>query len=113
MKLAYVAGPYRSKTINGIVQNIREAEAIAGELWKRGFAVICPHKNTALLDGIVPDQTFLDGDFVMLRRCDLVVLTPRWEESVGARAERDEAERYGIPVVVWPDLPSILSSREG
>lgn len=94
--VAYVAGPYRGKTIRDVVENIREAEAAAVELWKRGYAVICPHKNTALLDGIATDEVFLQGDLEILKRCDLLVLLPRWQESAGAVAEHDYAREHGI-----------------
>lgn len=42
-----------------------------------------------------------DFDFEILRRCDLLVMLPRWQESSGARLERCMAERDGIPVYVW------------
>ncbi len=42
MKIAYTAGSYRASTEYGLVQNIRKAEAVAIELWKMGYAVICP-----------------------------------------------------------------------
>jgi len=78
---------------------IEAARAIAVQLWCLGFAVICPHLNTAFLDGACPDDVWLAGDLVMLRRCDLVVMVPGWERSVGATAERDEALSRNIPVV--------------
>ena len=78
MKLLYIAGPYRAATEHGVAENIRRAEAMAIDLWKLGAAVLCPHKNTAFLGGVVPDQTFLDGDLVMMLRCDAVVTLPNW-----------------------------------
>ena len=59
MLVAYVAGPYRSETIYGIEQNIQRAKRLAAELWKRGYAVICPHANSAFMDGVCDDETFL------------------------------------------------------
>jgi hypothetical protein len=109
VKLAYVAGPYRAATEWGVLSNIRDAESVAIELWKLGLAVICPHKNTALLGGIVPDDVWLTGDLVMMERCDLVVMTPRWECSAGARAEKLRAEQCGLPVFFWPDDQSRIS----
>jgi hypothetical protein len=99
--LAYIAGPYRSATPSGIVANIRAAEAVAIELWRMGFAVLTPHLNTALMDGLCPDEVWLKGDLVMLGRCDLLVLVPGWERSSGARAERTHAVLHGIPVYEW------------
>jgi nucleoside 2-deoxyribosyltransferase len=84
------------------VRNIRNAEAVAAELWKAGFAVICPHMNTALMGGICPEDVWLNGDLVMLERCDLLVLVPGWRASVGTLAEVARANERGIPVYEWP-----------
>jgi len=103
VKLAYTAGPYRSEHgTRGIIANIRAAEAVAVELWRLGFAVICPHLNSALLDGVVPDAQFLAGDLLMMERCDLVVMFPRWRQSEGAKREREHAIARGISVYEWP-----------
>jgi len=99
MKVAYIAGPYRANTINRTVENIRNAEKMAIKYWKKGYAVICPHKNTALFDGICPDETWLRGDIEIMKRCDLVVMVPGWETSQGSVTERDIAVKIGIKVV--------------
>lgn len=113
MKLAYVAGPYRSKTGAGdhfgTWQNILAAEKVAYELWEMGFAVICPHKNSAWFDGVIPGKQFYEGDMEMLARCDLVVMVGGWENSVGATAERKEAVELGIPVFEWLGNESALA----
>ena len=82
MKVAYVCGPYRADTICGVVENIRAAEAVALELWRMGFAVICPHKNSALFDGAAPDSVWLKGDLEILIRGDLLVTCTGWWESI-------------------------------
>lgn len=99
MKLAFISGPYRGKTISDVVANIRHAEKYAIQYWQDGYAVICPHKNTALFDGLAPDRVWLDGDMEMLRRCDLCVMIPGWSNSVGARAEHTLAKELGVEVV--------------
>lgn len=99
MKLAYIAGPYRADTINGIVQNIRNAEKVAMKYWKKGYAVICPHKNTALFDGICPDETWLKGDIEILKRCDVIIMAPGWVKSEGACIEHDFAIKYGLEII--------------
>ena len=97
-KIAYVAGPYRGRTVWQTVQNIRRAEAVALELWRMGYPTICPHKNTALLDGSCPDETWLEGDLALLARCDLMVLAPGWERSRGTVEEIAYAKEHNIPV---------------
>lgn len=102
MRLAYVAGPYRSRDgPYGIMQNIRAAERVALELWQRGFAVICPHKNAAFFDGAADDDVWLKGDLEMLSRCDMCVMVPGWEQSSGATAERMFALQHKIKVYYY------------
>ncbi len=96
--LVYIAGPYRAPTVRGIVENIRRAEELAVRLWRSGFAVICPHKNTALLDGAAPDEVWLKGDITMMLRCDAVVTVGDWEGSEGAQAEVFVAKSHGMGV---------------
>lgn len=91
MKVAYIAGPYRSTTIGGILANIEAARAVALKYWKLGYAVICPHLNTALFDGACPDSTWLEGDIEIMARCDVVVMMKNWRASSGARAEHERA----------------------
>lgn len=112
MKVIYVAGPYRAPTVRGIVENIRNAEAYALELWKMGYAVICPHMNSALLDGACPDEVWLEGDIEILSRCDVVFAMPGSNGSKGAAAELAWARRLNITVLeslaeakTWVGLP--------
>ena len=74
MKLAYVAGPYRGRTHHDVSQNIAAAREVAAHLWSLGYAVICPHLNSAFMSGAAPEEVFMEGGLTMLRRCDLVVL---------------------------------------
>ena len=99
-EIGYVAGPYRSKKgEHAVLTNIRNAEAIAIELWKMGFPCLTPHLNTRLFGGVVEsDQVWLDGDLIMLIRCDFVVLIAGWENSSGTCTEIEEAMKYDIPV---------------
>ena len=99
MKLCYIAGPYRAKTIYGIQQNIRAAEAVALKYWRKGFAVICPHKNTALFDGAMPDETWLAGAIEIMKRCDVIVVMQGYENSVGTKFEILEAAKLGMKVI--------------
>ena len=99
MKVAYIAGPYRSDTISGVVENIRKAEKVAIKYWKKGYAVICPHKNTALLDGVCDDNVWLKGDIEILKRCDVIVMMEGWETSSGALAELVFAKTNGIEYI--------------
>jgi hypothetical protein len=74
-KVVYIAGPYRADTIRETVENIRLAEKTAIEYWELGYTVICPHMNTALFDGILPDEAWLEGALELLKRSDILALT--------------------------------------
>jgi len=113
MKVLYLAGPYRAPTLRGIINNIRKAEKVAIALWQAGFAVICPHLNTALFDGVCDDKVFLEGDLEILKRCDIVVVLPGWEDSEGTRKEIALAEKLGIPILKLEDIPGFKTFLEG
>ena len=99
MKVVYIAGPYRSKTISGVVQNIRNAEKIALKYWKLGYAVICPHKNTSLLDGYCDDKIWLEGDLEILKRCDIIVMMSNYIKSSGSASELNFAKENNIDII--------------
>ncbi len=91
MKLVYVAGKYRDKTPFRVAANIRLAAEVALRYWQRGYAVICPHMNTAFFDGEAEDSVWLAGDLEMILRCDMVVMLPNWRDSHGAMVEHNVA----------------------
>jgi len=97
LKLVYVAGKYRGKTINETYENVALVREHSVKLWKLGYAVLCPHTNTSFMDGVMPDQAFLDGTMEMLKRCDLIYMIPNWKQSSGAILEREYAQKNGIP----------------
>ena len=76
--VAYISGPYRStEGINGIQENITRARNVATKYWRKGYAVICPHMNSAMMDGI------------MMRG---------WECSVGSVVEHDLALKLHMKI---------------
>lgn len=99
MKVAYISGPYSAATIVETVRNIRAAERVAIKWWHAGYAVICPHLNTALLDGELPYELVMDGDIELVGRSDVIVMMPRWKYSNGAIREHEHAERLGKKIV--------------
>lgn len=100
MRLAYIVGPYSSRWgIFGRVRNIYKARKVAINWWRKGYAVISPHSNTALFDKYAPYETWIAGDLEILSRCDLLILMDGWENSKGARRELAEARRLHIEVM--------------
>jgi len=104
MKLAYISGKYSDPRGPAFVDlNIRQAAEIAMQLWSLGIAVICPHTNTAHFDGAADYEGFIEGDLVMVDRCDLMVMVPNWKTSKGAKIERQRAINRITPVFEWPE----------
>ena len=99
LKVAYIAGPFRASSHWGIVENVRAAERVALKYWKLGYAVICPHLNTANFDGALFDDTFLNADLEIVRRCDVLVAMDTWEKSSGARGEVALAKELGLEII--------------
>ena len=111
--IVFVAGPYRAATPRGIVENIRRAESVALAIWRRGHVAICPHLNSALFDGELPDSAWLAGYLAVLGRCDAVVLVDGWRSSAGTAAEVQAASGSGIPIYhSATDLPAAGSREE-
>jgi len=102
MKVAYVAGPYRGPTEYQVHRNIQEAEAIALELWRIGFAVICPHKNSGYFGGEVSEDLILEGCLKIVEKSDCIVMMYSWERSEGSTVEREFALQHSVPVYYWP-----------
>lgn len=98
-QIVYVAGPYSAQTMGEIKMNIKRAEIYAAILWAKGYTVICPHKNTAFMDGIVSYEKFMDGCLTILSRCNILFLMPGYEQSEGAKREYRFAQKKGIRIV--------------
>jgi len=94
--LVYLSGPYTGD----IKQNILNARAMAIKLWEFGFAVICPHLNTAHFeqDCGATYEDYLEGDLRMVEGCDAVLMLKGWQDSEGAKKERAHAQTKGKPV---------------
>lgn len=98
LPMIYVSGPYRATTRNAIAKNVQAAYDLAAKLWDLGASVICPHKNTEDMEGIIDLTHLLNGDFEIVRRCNAVVMLAGWEKSLGAQLERDVAIDEGVKV---------------
>lgn len=98
MQIVYIAGPFRAVTAWEIENNVRRAEEVGFLVAQAGAMPLIPHANTRFFHGHQTEQFWLDGTLELLRRCDALMLLPTWAQSSGARGEKAEAERLGLPV---------------
>ena len=107
MKLVYIAGPFRAMSVHidghqdmfAVQENIMAAMKLGLEVARTpGYFPVIPHANTMFFTGSAPDHVWLDGGIELLKRCDVILMTPDWKRSSGARAEHLIAEESGIPV---------------
>ena len=101
MKVIYVAGKYCGSTEWDMWNNIEHASREARELWLEGWAVICPHKNTAFFGGKGGSHRnlWLVGDLEILKRCDAIFMLEGWKDSEGARAELNLAKELKLEII--------------
>lgn len=110
MRIAYIIGPYRASTKEEVQENIQNAAEVAQVLWDKGFAVICPHTNSANFEET--DDRYLRGYLEIIKRLeparyigdgnsDIVVTLPNWVESEGSKKEVAFAINRKIPRVHW------------
>lgn len=104
--LAYVAGPYADRRGHfGVLLNIQRATMVAMKLRQQGYAVFCPHCNTAHQDGLIPEEQFLEEDFCFLENCAVCFIVPNMpgyakvEDSRGTMREIQFCHDHAIPVV--------------
>jgi hypothetical protein len=113
--LIYTAGPYsESAGVGTVEENISRAADVAVKLWDMGYAVICPHLNTANFENLtqLSNKDFVDRDLEMVQVCDGIVMLPYWEHSLGAVRELECAHSNGLQVWFWPDVPEVLSEAQ-
>lgn len=105
MKTVFISGPYRSYkkeggfSLNGMWENVMRAREVAKDYFHRGFAVFCPHLATFMMDDDSPDSVWIEADMEWLRRSDVVVMMKGWEQSAGAKGERELALELGKEIV--------------
>lgn len=95
--VVYLSGKYSGD----VEENLKTARAKAIRLWEQGYTVLTPHLNTQNfeVDCLCVYDDYIAGDLVLLSRCDVVYMMEGWEESSGAKIERDYAKSRNIPIV--------------
>ena len=96
MRIIYISGRYRARTIFGIAWNIWKARRAARRLWK-DWVVICPHMNTAFFTG--GEGMYIRGDIEIVKRCDAIFLLKGWTTSEGSGLEYRQAIESKLKVI--------------
>jgi nucleoside 2-deoxyribosyltransferase len=104
VRLIYVAGPLFGPNDWEIRRHIHRAAALGYEVAKLGAYPVIPHTNTgSVFIGTIDTAFWYAGTLELLRRCDAVILVMGWQDSKGANAEVEEANRLKIPVYTRVD----------
>lgn len=117
--VVYIAGRFRAKDGWLINENVFVAEKAGRGVARLGGMPLVPHSIGAHMAGTEDDTFWLTGTLELMRRCDLVLVLPGWEDSQGARGEIAEAERIGLPVIFpangfpgWAELRAWLEKPQ-
>lgn len=98
MRHVFIVGPFRGSNAWDVARNVHAARCVAFQVAQLGAVPVCPHTMYSQFDGTLTDDQWLEYTQSLLRRCDALMLCPRWEQSVGTRDEISLAGELSIPV---------------
>ena len=100
--LLYICGPYTGHDSEETNDNISVAREYAIAAWRKGWAVFCPHLNTAHFEQYLPEIAHserVDADLDIISRLepDAMLLLPGWSSgSAGSAREFTLAQELDI-----------------
>ena len=113
--ILYISGPYSAGNGRTVAENIAVARRYAVAAARKGWMPLTPHLNTAHFEEDcpeIPNEDWIDGDLAILRLLPraraAVLMLPGWEQSKGARLERDWAINLGLEVFDPPATPEAI-----
>lgn len=103
IKVVYIAGPFSGADGWEIAENVHRAEQAAREVARMGAAPLTPHSIGARMAGTETYEFWCAATLELMRRADAVLFIEGWEKSRGARGEREEAQRIGLPYFYYQE----------
>ena len=114
-QILYISGPYSAGNGRTVAENIAVARKYAVAAANAGWMPFTPHLNTAGFEVDCPEisnDDWIEGDVAILRLLPraraAVLLLPGWEQSKGARLERDWAIHLNLEVFGPPASPEAI-----
>ena len=115
MSFSYLASPYSHpdssvRERRYVAVKAATAKLLARKVWVFSPIVHC-HELAKVCD-LPRDSSFWEKyNFVMLGAAEYLyqLMIPGWHESIGCKAEWEEAKRLGIPVIQYEPKEHILS----
>jgi len=106
MKRIYLAGPYSSDNVIGVLNNIGIGIKKASEILKGGDAVFCPFLgfHYQILDQTLTKEDYYRVSMAWLEVSDEVWVLENWEGSTGTQKEIERANELNIPVKFLGDV---------
>ena len=97
---------YLSGKMTGLEESVYKEKFRKAEMFYRacGYEVINPCNLSEIVLQKKPDATYEDfmrEDFKAISGCTHIALLEGWESSPGAKMERAEAERLGLPTMYF------------
>ena len=104
--IGYICGPYTAKTIEQRDRNVAAANEAGKDLLAKGYAVIVPHTMSVgwEFDPRFKHADFMASDLALLEHCDLLIMLPGWQHSVGSQQEITWARENGIPTYAGTEV---------
>lgn len=93
LKTIYISGPISGYDTEERKLAFKEATRVAG---KMGYVSVNPMEDQE--DGLTWAE-YMRRDIKALMDCDAILMMPGWEQSRGAKLEKDIAERIGMEVL--------------
>jgi len=104
MLSVYISGPITADTPEQRDANRKRGYLAAWKLLEYGFAIYCPHTVSVIVaagqnpsdgDTTLPHNFIMPNDLFWVKTCDIILMLPGYEKSIGCMAELRYAQQLG------------------